>query len=187
MTYTQLASDVAAWSARTDLSAVIPRFVDLFESRVNRKLRLRQQETAFSGTIAANVIALPADWLEFKALYTATDPMLTLKNLTLERIAANTTGTATAYCVDGSNVRFNGDGIVSGTYYAKVPSLYANSFNWLSQLAYDAYLFGVLAEVATYQKDDAAMQIHFARSNAILDSLVRVNNERTGPLVVRPA
>lgn len=186
-TYTQLASDVAAWSVRTDLASVLPTMVGLFESRVNRKLRIRQQETAFTGSIVDNVIALPADFAEFKLLYGDSYPKSILENSTLERVRTRTTGTPTLYALDGADVRFNGTGDISGTYYATVPSLYVNSTNWLSVLAYDAYLFGVLAEVATYMKDDSAMQINFARSNTILDSLEKVNNARTGPLTARPA
>ena len=97
----------------------------------------------------------------------------------------NTQGVPTLYALDGSNVRFNGSGSITGTYYQKIPSLYADGWNWLSVAAYDAYLFGVLAEVEGYLKDDAEMQKHYARANAVLESFKSADKRLSGPLVAR--
>jgi hypothetical protein len=182
-TYTQLLADVQSWSARTDIAAQVPTMVGLFEARVNRLLRMRQMEASFAGTIASGVVALPSDWLEFKRIWPDAYPTATLYPQTLEVVREKTEGTPTHYATDGSNVRFNGTGSVTGFYYKGVPGLVASETNWLCTLAYDAYLFGTLAEVADYMKDDAAMTKYFARSNAILDSVAGTDVRLYGPLV----
>lgn len=184
-TFTQLSADVQAWCARTDIATKIPTFCTLFENRINRNLRLRQMETAFSGTIASNAIALPTGWLQFKRLWADGYEDSILQPQTLEEVLRETQGVPTLYAVDGTNVRFNGTGDITGVYYKAIPSLYADEYNWLSVLAYDAYLFGVLAEVYTYQKDDAAMQSAYARSSSILDGLDGADKRLTGPLRAR--
>jgi hypothetical protein len=181
--YTRLLADVQAWSARTDIAAQIPTMVGLFETRLNRVLRMRQMEASFGGAIVANVLPLPADWLEFKRIWPNSEPNATIHPQTLEVVRERVEGTPTHYATDGDNVRFNGGGEVSGVYYTPVPSLVTDGDTWLGAVAYDAYLFGVLAEVADYMKDDAAMAKYFARSNAIIDNLAGADVRLYGPLV----
>jgi hypothetical protein len=181
--YTQLLADLPDWSARTDIASKVPTMVGLFETRVNRVLRHRLMETSFSGTIASNVVALPAGWLEFKRIWPDAEPKSTIHPQTLELVRERIEGVPTLYATDGTNVRFNGAGAVTGVYFQAIPGLVANGTNWLCTVAYDAYLFGVLAEVADYMKDDAAMAKYFARSNAVLDEIAGTNMRLYGPLV----
>jgi hypothetical protein len=187
MTYAQLASDVQDWCARTDIADKLPRMVSIFEGRINRSLRIRQMEADFSGTIASNVIAQPTDFLEVKRVWADDYPERNLQPQTIERVRGQTVGTPFLYAIDGTDIRFNGTGAVTGIYYKAIPNLYTNSYNWLSVLSYDAYLFGVLAEVATYQRDQEALAMHFARSTAIIDSLRTADRRLGGPLMVRAA
>lgn len=186
-TYATLVADIESWSARSDITAKIPTMVALFESRVNRTLRVRQMEASFTGTIANNVIPLPSGWLEFKRLWVVGYESHTLYPQSLERVVIDTEGVPNYYATDGSNVRFNGTGDIAGVYYTAIPSLYTQGTNWLSVLAYDAYLFGVLAEVATYQRDMEALQAHYARASAALESVSGSDTRLRGPLVARAA
>lgn len=184
-TYTQLAADVQSWAARTDIADKIPTMVGLFENRVNRTMRVRQMEEAFTGTIVDNVLPLPAGWLEWKRIHDDRYPDCPLKPQTIDLVRQSTEGAPTLYAVDGTNIRFNGSGDVTGVYYKAIPSLFVDGFNWLSVLAYDAYLFGVLAEVSTWLKDDAGIQTNYARSAAILKDVAGADKRLTGPLVAR--
>lgn len=186
-TYTQLVSDVAAWTVRTDLADKIPGFTALFESRANRYLRVRKMEAAFTGTIASNTINLPADFLEFKRLHVDGYEWRELLPQTLEAVMLNTEGVPTLYALDGAKVRFNGAGDISGTYYQSIPSLQTNEYNWLSVAGYDCYLFGVLAEAENYLMNDIAMQKHWERSKACMDQLMGADKRLHGPLVARKA
>lgn len=184
-TYAILAADVASWSARGDLASVLPRMCSLFENRVNRKLRVRQMEAAFSGAITDNVIAQPANFLEFKRLSPSGFPHQIIQPQTLDYVRRETEGIPYAYALDGTDVRFNGTGDVEGTYYRSIPSIVTDGYNWLSVLAYDAYLWGVLAEVYGYQRDNEEQQKALARSQSILDSVEGADKRLNGPLVAR--
>jgi hypothetical protein len=188
-TYTQLKADVIAWSSKTDIEAVIPSMCRLFEARVNRELRVRQMEAAFAGAIASNALALPVGFLQFKRLWPDAYPGSPLKPQTLDFVAQGVDGTPEHYAIDGATVRFDGTGSVSvtGVFYQAVPSLADNATNWLSVLAYDAYLFGVLAEVGTYLMDDAEMAKHYSRSQTIIDGIRDADVRVFGPLVSRKA
>lgn len=54
-TYAELQTSVASWLHRADLTSQIPDFITLAESKLNRKLRLRAQETTATGTVSATV------------------------------------------------------------------------------------------------------------------------------------
>lgn len=186
-TYTQLRSNVASWSVRTDLTPVLGVMTALFEARANRYLRVRAMEASFTGTIASSVIALPADFLEFKTLWAANYPESKLHPQTLEMVRRDTEGVPTMYALDGTDVRFNGTGDIAGVYYQSIPSLETNEYNWLSVAGYDAYLFGVLAEVENYLDNAEGMAKHWERSKAAMDSIMGADKRLSGPLVARKA
>lgn len=190
MTWTRLQADVAAWTHRTDLGDKISGFASLFEAGVNRLLRTRQQETAFSGTIdGSQQIALPADWLAFKTLWPSGDERSTLKAQSLESVVAQgmISGSPTHYAIDGANVRFDGSGDIVGVYYASLPAIETAESNWLSVSAYDAYLFGTLAEAHLYVGDVDMAAPMIARSRSVLDNVIAADQRDrfSGPLVAR--
>lgn len=182
-TYTILKADVAAWSANSDLTDRMDTLCRLFEARAMRKLRIRRMEASFNGTTASNVVALPADWLQFKRIWLTGYPECELKPQTLTVVSGRTQGLPTYYATDGANVRFDGEGDVAGVYYQTIPSLTSNASNWLLTAAYDAYLFGMLAEVADYLKDDAELAKWQAKSESILSDLIDADRRVYGPLV----
>lgn len=186
-TYATLVSDVASWSGKTNLTDVIPRMVALFENRVNRELRVRDMEASFSGTIASNVIAQPSNFLQIKRVWADNYPECHLKPQTLDEVRKKTQGVPNLYALDGSSIRFNGTGDVTGVYYRSIPSLQTDGYNWLSTNHYDAYLFGVMAEVCMWMKDPEGLQIYRARSNGVLDEIMGADKRLSGPLVARKA
>jgi len=189
-TYAQLQTDFATWIKRTDLAAQIPGFVALFEGRAGRRLRVRQMETAFAGTInATNQVALPADFRAFKTLYSASLPVSAFRPQSYESVIARgrTSGAPTIYSVQGAVATFDGSGDVVGIYHAAIPGLVAAGSNWLSVMAYDAYLFGTLAEAADYSEDPERMASWAGRSEAVLAEIVSADQRDrfSGPLVSR--
>jgi hypothetical protein len=179
-TLTQLTQDVAAWSNRSDLTDYIPTFISLFESRVNRTLRVRAQETAFSGTIASNLIALPADFAAFKALWQEGYEYQPLVPVSLEVLIATnkTTDVPVHWAIDRTNVRFDGVGDITGVYYATLPAITADSqTNWMLTSHYDAYLFGVLSEAFDYLMDDPRSARYAARSQSVLNAIQSADNK----------
>src|SRR5512139_1025765 len=61
-TYNELLSSVSSWIHRDDVGAYAADFVTLCEARLNRKLRLAEQETRAVATISTDYIGLPDDF-----------------------------------------------------------------------------------------------------------------------------
>ena len=188
-TYAQLLIDIPLWTDRTDVAAKVPSYVALFEAWASRTLRVRQMETAFTGTInASNEIALPSDFVAFKSLWISGQEGAPIRPQSLDAVVARdrTSGDPTIYAVKNGAVRFDGSGDVVGVYYADIPAIETAGSNWLSVLAYDAYLFGTLGE-AQMQLGDGQAQASLQRAAAVISSL-QGNDQRdkfTGPLVAQ--
>lgn len=186
MSWANLQADFSAWIKRTDLDAKLSGFVALFEAKAGRKLRHRSMETSHAAATAAGVITNPANWLAWKLIWQ--DDRLPMRPSTLEEVRRFTsTGVPTIYAVDGGSTRFNGAGNVNAVYYAAIPGLVASGSNWLSVAAYDAYLFGVLAEAHTYSMDEQRAQMYEGRSMQALEALMSADQRDrfSGPLVAR--
>jgi hypothetical protein len=176
---------------RGDLLAQLPGFVRLFEAKAARKLRTSKQEAPFSGTInTLGQINLPADFVAFKSLWLPGRNNAPLKAQALEYVLSATVAgkTPTVHCVLQSVVQFDGNsGTVQGIYFQALPSLFTAGSNWLSVLAYDAYLFGALAEAELYTENAEKAAIYTARSDAaLMDVMGADQRDRfSGPLVAR--
>lgn len=187
--YAQLLIDLPLWTDRTDLAAKIPSYVALFEAWAKRTLRVRQMEAAFTGTIdASNEIALPTDFLAFKSLWISGYEDSPMNPQSLESVLATgrTSGNPAFYAVGGSAVKFDGSGSVVGVYYQDLSAIETAGDNWLSTLAYDAYLFGALGE-AQLQLGDPQAQSSLQRAAAVIGS-IQGNDQRdkfSGPLIAR--
>jgi hypothetical protein len=72
-----LQASIARWMNRTDLTEAIPDFILLAEARIQSDLRVRQMVTTDTLTTTTDEpkVALPADWLEFKAVTYAGKPL----------------------------------------------------------------------------------------------------------------
>ena len=76
--YSTLQSSIANWLARADLANVIPDFIQLAESRINRDLRVRKMQKTIYGLSSSGKITLPDDYLgmlSFKASAASEIPM----------------------------------------------------------------------------------------------------------------
>lgn len=162
VTYADLQASVAAWMNRTDLTATIPDFVAIAEARMNDDLRLRAMLTAASLSTVANVqtVALPADWLEFKALSISGEP---LEYKPADRIRADAdSGTAepSHYAIEGANLLLGSTPgsvySIDTQYYAKIPALASavGGANWLLTKYPNIYLYGALVSACQFTMND---------------------------------
>ena len=196
-TYSDLQSATADWLNRTDLTAVIPTFVQLAEAKFNRELRLREMLTRSEAVSTNEFVAIPADFLEAYILelnYQTTPPQQPLtyigpaeaKVLKANHIVSNSyTGGAGAvrYFTIVNNAfellpapQGNADLIL--TYYAKIPSLsVTNTANWLLNKAPDLYLYSTLLEAAPYLKNDERLPIWATARQQVMDSM-NLDSER---------
>lgn len=178
-TYSELKSAVADWLERGDLTARIPDFITLAETKINRKLRLRLMMARATLTVDAEYETLPADFREADSLIVS-DAGVTFncEPMPWEVLARRSVGNVTAarpefYALIGTQMRFypRPDKSYSAelTYYQKVPALSdAAPTNWLLTSCPDVYLYGALAETGPYLRDTEALAIYKSSFNEAL-------------------
>lgn len=162
--YSTLCAAVADFLNRSDLTSVIPTFVQMAEAKFNRELRTQEMLTQYAFTATSEYKTAPADFLEAYSLdvvgtanlqqitFVAPDEMRAYK------ARPNYSGTAqTKYC---SLIGSQFDLWPAPTslslnliYYAKIPAL-TSTANWLLTKSPDVYLHGALVESAPYLKND---------------------------------
>lgn len=165
-TAANLATDVAAWMARADLTGDIPTMIVLFEAKVNRLLRsLEREVTNQSFMLAGEYTPVPADFLEFKSGYVNGNPKLPLLYLPGDEMdASNTNRSIQYFTLSGTNFRFSpipdGGSTATINYFVKIPTLsgVGAAYNWLLQQHPDAYLYGTLLEASAKIQDPEQMQ-----------------------------
>lgn len=168
--YTSLQASVADWLHRTDLTALLPDFVQLAEARIAKDLRLRRQiSTATLSTVAAvQAVALPADYLEMENTgLTSGGINRNLEFVTIERLnikypQGGRNGIPVVYSFLGNDILFGPtpDAAYSATisYYARTAALSVTTTNWLLINYPRVYLYSTLAEAADYIQDPDNLQ-----------------------------
>ena len=68
MNYSELKSNIADFLNRSDLTAVIPTFIQLAEGRLNRQLRTVDQYTRATLSSTDQFLSMPDDFLEMTHL-----------------------------------------------------------------------------------------------------------------------
>jgi len=191
--YTDLVSEVVSLCHRagdTEFEGKLPTWVRLFEARANRKLRVRAMEETFASVaLVDGAASLPADFRAFKELRLDADPSYALlpKPVQYVKDRGVSSDSPINFAVSGSQVVTDGSGNVVGTYYQEIPSLEANSTNWLMTQNPDVYLFGVLAEAGLWVQSDQ-LPLWAERASQLLDSIQSEdvgNSLNGGPLTAR--
>lgn len=188
-TFSGLKTAVANWTHRDDLTDIAPDFITLVENRINRSLRVSQQEEIALLTVDSTAgytygfAALPTDFLAVRTVYVESSPVHELTYISpneMDRLA-QTGDPIMRYTIARDQIRVDGTSSSSLylNYYAKVAALTeSNETNWLVEQYPDVYLYGVLAEAFSYcQADDQAAKYSQLFVDA-LDSLQRSNFTR---------
>lgn len=193
-TYALLQSSIATWLERADLGAVIPDFITLFESHVNRTLRTRQMEASTSLTTVSGDATIPTDYLNWRSVTWAGNTSRELEYVTPTMLRAryNSTdaGTPTMFTIEGSTFVSRPVDDTTGftfRYYQKVSPLSdANPTNWLLTAHPDAYLFGSLVEAHAYVPDAEKAILWKSRRDEVLGEIQRLSNVTRGGGQIRP-
>lgn len=164
-TYSDLQATIASYLARTDLTAMIPTFIQLAETRLRRELRLRVMLNVSTTNNVANnsMVGLPDDFLEMRDLHINTNPITVLKYNTPSIFYRNSFST-----VSGKPVQYTV--LASEFQLAPIPdSVYefqmlyyaapafltdANTSNIFLQTCPDLLLYASLAEAEPYLMND---------------------------------
>ena len=167
--YPDLLTAIANYAFRSgdsDFTATFPTFITLLESRVNRRLRLREQETAATLTLTDGAASLPADYLEFREVRSNGNPVRVLEAVSTgfgtENNPYGDAGASWYFSVSGNTLKTypSSNSSLTLLYYAKVPALSASApSNWLLAKAPEVYLYGALLEAQPFMMDDARMAV----------------------------
>jgi len=170
-TYSELRTAVANWLERDDLSARIPEFIDLVESRIAQTIRVRSMETITAVVVNATTrsFALPGGYKQMRRIFkqsTANSlPMEGRNSVDFWSLYGNLPETSSAYfTIEGENISIAPLGSITQTFDV----LYYKAFDTLSAdtdttpLLADApglYLYGGLLEAAPFLGNDPRVLI----------------------------
>lgn len=161
-TYAELKTAVADWMHRTDLTAKLPDFITLAESRINRQIRFNQQETEapLTATVDSRYITLPTGFIAPLGLWCTFYEGLRdeLVYAAPEQIPVSDQSSEPSYwTIDAGNLAFECPANQAYTYafrYRGTDNLSdTNTSNWVLLNHPDVYLYATLIEGAAYIRD----------------------------------
>jgi len=182
LNYSDLQSTVASYLARTDLTAQIPNFIQLAETRLRRDLRIRQMLKVVTTTMAASdsTVELPSDFLQMRDLHVATNPVQSIEYQSPSNFYRNTASTVTGvpmqYTILAQEFQFapipDSNYTLQMMYYSAPPYLTdSNASNVFLAVCPDLLLYGALGEAEPYLMNDARLDTWASMYDRGLSSL----------------
>lgn len=175
-TYSQLVGAVGNWLHRADLTATIPDFVAIGESRINRLLRVRTMETSatLATTAGTREVALPTGFLQARRLYVDGGVPTVLEYIApadyWKRYLSTDSGTPKVYTIEGDNFLFGPvpDGTNIICLYYQRPSALSSSVNSIFTDNPELYLYASLVAAEPYMKNDKRVGLWKAQFEEVL-------------------
>ena len=191
--YTDLQTEVANNSNRSDLTALIPTFIQLAEAEMQRRLKLVDFETTATVAVTGGTGPLPTGFAGHRAVQWDGNPDRTLSYITPDRFngLTNVVTVPTFYTVVGSNLKVMSEetGSVVLTYNARfTPLSDTDQSNAILATYPDAYFFGTLMYLYHHTRNWVAKAEQKTELARVLESIIKDHKERKypGPLQVRP-
>jgi hypothetical protein len=161
--YNAFVSTVESYLARTDLTSVIPDFVQMAQLRMSRDLRTERMLKVATTTPTDNKVAFPTDFLELREMHFQGNPPILLEFQTPDLFFRNgqttLSGRSHYFTMLGTEFQFAPSQDSSYTiqilYYAQ-PTFISSTVSSNLYLAYypDALLYATLAEAEPYLYND---------------------------------
>jgi hypothetical protein len=161
--YTSFVSTVESYLARTDLSSVIPDFIQMAQLRMSRDLRTEAMLKVATTTPSDNKVAFPTDFLELREMHFEGNPPIILEfqspDLFFRNGQTSLSGRSHYFTMLGTEFQFapsqNSDYTIQILYYAQ-PTFISTTTSSNLFLAYypDALLYATLAEAEPYLMND---------------------------------
>ena len=208
--YATLQSDLAAWSAKSNLTTLLPSFIRNAEARIGRAVRtLDMQQRTTLVVPDTGEVALPARFLGFRSVsiqvsaglsnsaridYMAPDPF---DELLIDSSLIRGVSSDSYYTIEGGNIRVlpapgSGDTMtLRVSFFQRYEALNGTTNTTHNLIAdnYDLYLFASLAELYNYLQDDAQEAKYRQLMSGVVDEihLQERRKARSGPHIRRPA
>ena len=193
-TYAELVTALDGTSGylhRTDLTAKIPDFIKLAESKINRKLRLLlgETESTLTATIGSRLMAVPTRFGSPIELWdTTNEPRTKMLFMQPDLLPVTTTnGASEYYTVDGTFIATENPADVAYTYtlrYQTKFNLETTSTNTILDNYPDIYVYGALLASIPFTRDYKNFDVWNALySNAIDEAMTDSNVTRRKALL----
>lgn len=165
--YTTFVSTVENYLARTDLTNVIPDFIQLAQTRMSRDLRTEKMLKVATTTMVDNTVSIPADMLEVREIHLQGNPPVILEyqspDLFFKNFQTTLSGRPFYFTMLGSEFQFapqpNGNETVQILYYAQPTFISTTTASNVFLANYpDALLYATLAEAEPYLMNDGRLQ-----------------------------
>lgn len=196
-TYSQLKSDIALWTARDDIAAVVETLILLAEKQVNRRIRILEMETDTTLSFASADYSqdTPTGYVGMKhifnpnannpkCVYTPPSKFHLLNNLPNDAFNAIRGDAGLIYTVESGKIKVHAPVGATDpfdldiTYFKRLTALSdAEPTHYALENHYDLYLWGGLKEAWDFVDDDRMMQKYQARFNGVLEE---INTEEKG-------
>lgn len=172
--YSSLVSSIQNYLARGDLATDAPGFVQNWETAFYRQPKNHGpwMEAQLTGTIASNVLAVPANFLNLKVAFISTSPACRLEWVSTEQLygrfpRGGWSDTPEWISRDRTNFVFGPEPdsgySVSGTYWARPVALRDSpddaQAHWITLYAPDLALYGSLLQAEPFLKNDSRIAV----------------------------
>jgi len=191
--YASLAAAIASHTNRDDLDGDIPRFVQMTEVYLQRRLRTLDMETQAYSLVSDEEVTVPADLLSIRSIYMEGEPELPLTAVSPAALAGEfqgMQGTPSAYSLTGNTIRLSPKPAeevnLTITYLAKFTPLTENTDNWIIRNHPDVYFYGTLAQAMLFLKDPDAAAIGSVFEAAVNNLATSRAMDRWGPGLTIP-
>ena len=165
--YTSFVSTVESYLARTDLTSVIPDFIQMAQLRMSRDLRTEAMLKVATTTPSDNKVAFPTDFLELREMHFEGNPPIILEyqspDLFFRNGQTSLSGRSHYFTMLGTEFQFapsqNSSYTIQILYYAQ-PTFISSTTTTNLYLTYypDALLYATLAEAEPYLMNDPRIQ-----------------------------
>lgn len=155
-TYSELEDAVENWLHRSNLGDRTAEFIVLGEARIGREVRARQMETLIALSPTSNIVSLPSDYQDMRAIRVIGSTIGWLDYLSPDKyfslIPSDSSSTSKTYTIFGETLVFPSQptGNIELWYYKKLAAL-SSAANTLFTRNPDLYLYAALAAAAPFQ------------------------------------
>lgn len=193
-TFSQLKTDIADWTARSDLGTKLPRFIALAEDHIDTNVRLLSMETdAELTTDASGEAILPTGFLGFTSIEVQDQPYPSTEWMPPDAFRKKKAEPADGervikYTIESNKLKITTSAVTvfDVTYFAKLTRIGdSNPTNALLTNHFNVYLWACLALAWDYLQDRAEEAIYWKKFNAAVEDLHRSErrSRTAGPLV----
>lgn len=193
-TFATLKTAMAEWLDRTDLTTRIPDFIGMFEAKINRRLRVRQQVNYAFLSMTAGATTLPTDYLEWKRVTWQGNPKRELDYVTPSYLSGTNPDSISDapryFTIEGTVLKVSplDNTTLEMLYAQKLPSLSDdNDTNWMLDEHPDGYLFGSLVMACTLISNAGDGAAWNALAEQILGEIWSLDFAGRGTLLQRAA